>query len=88
MPTLETGLVDDYWLSYVFSKELGVKFVKIKGDEIMDFTDDTNGKVAMWRNKHVRYQKIVFHLYHRRKNWIPVLDNSDVAELRNCLVPE
>lgn len=80
MPTLETGLIDDYWLSYVFSKKLGVKFVKINGDAIMSFTDDADGKVAMWRHKHVRYQKIVFHLYHRRKNWIPVLDSSNVTK--------
>lgn len=79
MPTLETGLVDDYWLSYVLSQELGARLVKIKGDAIMSFADDANGKVAMWRNRHVRYQKIVFHLYHRRKNWIPVPDRSMVS---------
>jgi len=79
MPTLETGLVDDYWLSYILSKELSASFVKIKGDEIMSASEDANGKMAMWRNTHVRYQKIVFHLYHRRNNWMPVPNRSDLT---------
>lgn len=78
MPALEVGLIDDYWLSYVFSKELGAKLIKIRGEGIISFADDADGNVAMWRNNHVRYQKIAFHLYHRRKNWIPVRETMDV----------
>lgn len=78
LPSLEIALVDDYWLSYLFNKELGVKLVKIKGDEMMTLTQDSDdGSIAMYRNKHVRYQKIAFNLYHRQKNWTPMLDTSD-----------
>jgi hypothetical protein len=71
MPSPETALVDDFWLSYILSHKLGTAFIKINSEAIADFTEDSSDRSkSMAKNKQVRYQRIAFLLYTRHQNWI------------------
>lgn len=70
LPYPEVILVDDYWLSFVFSHHLGVNIWKIKGDDIVQQTDDANDQsVALCQNPAVHEQRIRFYIYHMRQGW-------------------
>jgi glycosyltransferase involved in cell wall biosynthesis len=66
----EYWLIDDYWLSFVFSHVLKIPIWKIKADDILTFTkcaDDP--KIALYHNPKVTEQRINFYIYHMRKGW-------------------
>ena len=70
LPYQEVILVDDYWLSFVFSHHLGVKIWKIKGDDIVEQTADADDKdVALFQKPIVHEQRIRFYIYHMRQGW-------------------
>lgn len=70
LPYREIILVDDYWLSFVFSHHLRVKIWKIRGEDIVEQTLDADDeKVALFHNPSVKEQRIRFYVYHMRKGW-------------------
>lgn len=63
-------LVDDYFLSYVFSDKLNLPIWKIKADNIIDFTECAeDGNIALFLNNKVMNQRIAFYIYHMRRGW-------------------
>jgi glycosyltransferase involved in cell wall biosynthesis len=66
----EYWLIDDYWLSYVFSHVLNIPIWKIKADEALTFTpcaDDP--QIALYHNPRVAEQRINFYIDHMREGW-------------------
>ena len=88
----EYVLIDDYWLSFVFSHYLGVPIWKIKGDHIMRMTESADDpKTAMFHNPLVREQRVNFYVEHMRRGWPPnlaavVADAPKVTEQENSSV--
>ncbi len=66
----EYWLIDDYWLSFVFSHILKVPIWKIKANDVFTFTEcaDDPG-IALYHNPKVTEQRINFYIYHMRKGW-------------------
>ena len=70
LPSYDTILVDDYWLSYVLSHLLHVPIWKIQGTNLFRSTpcaEDSN--IALFLNPKVREERIKFYIYHMRKGW-------------------
>jgi hypothetical protein len=66
----EYWLIDDYWLSFVFSYFLRVPIWKIKADDILTFTECADDpQIALYHNPKVTEQRINFYIYHMRKGW-------------------
>ncbi|NOT39088.1 MAG: glycosyltransferase [Alphaproteobacteria bacterium] len=66
----EYVLVDDYWLSYVLSAEVGVSCRKIQAPEIFRFTesaDDPN--IALYHNPSVHEQRVRLYVEHMLAGW-------------------
>jgi glycosyltransferase involved in cell wall biosynthesis len=63
-------LIDDYWLSFVFSHILKVPIWKIRADDIFTFTECADDpEIALYHNPKVTEQRINFYIYHMRKGW-------------------
>jgi glycosyltransferase involved in cell wall biosynthesis len=63
-------LIDDYWLSFVFSHILKIPIWKIRADDIFAFTECADDpEIALYHNPKVTEQRINFYIYHMRKGW-------------------
>jgi len=63
-------LIDDYWLSFVFSHILKIPIWKIRADDIFTFTECADDpEIALYHNPKVTEQRINFYIYHMRKGW-------------------
>ncbi|XYI03550.1 cellulase family glycosylhydrolase [Sorangium sp. So ce1128] len=72
MTSPEYALIDDYWLSFVFSHHLGVPIWKIKADHVMRMTPCADSsEIALFHNARVREQRVNFYVEHMRKGWPP-----------------
>lgn len=70
MDRYEFGLVDDYWLSFVFSYILKVPIWKIEATAAISFTDCADDpRIALYHNPKVIEQRINFYVYHMRLGW-------------------
>lgn len=70
MPSPDTVLVDDYWLSFVLSHYLDVPLWKIYGKDIFDSTPcSENAEIALYFNKRVENERVNFYVYHTSKGW-------------------
>jgi hypothetical protein len=70
LPDPGFALVDDYWLSFVLGKHLGVPVRKIRADDVMSFAESAEDPaVAMWHNPEVAEQRVRFYIYHMRRGW-------------------
>jgi cellulase (glycosyl hydrolase family 5)/glycosyl transferase family 2 len=70
MERYEFWLIDDYWLSFVFSHILKVEIWKIRAAEALSFTECADDpKTALYHNPKVIEQRINFYIYHMRKGW-------------------
>lgn len=70
MPSLDTVLVDDYWLSFVLSHHLKVPLWKIKGTDIFHSTPCAENKdIALFYNKKVENERVNFYVYHYNQGW-------------------
>jgi hypothetical protein len=70
MERYEFWLIDDYWLSFVFSHVLKVPIWKIKASDVLSFTacaDDQ--RIALYHNPKVIEQRTNFYVYHMRLGW-------------------
>ena len=70
LPSPDTILVDDYWMSFVLSHYMRIPIWKIKADTIFSSTpcaDDNS--IALYHNKYVREQRVNFYVYHMREGW-------------------
>jgi hypothetical protein len=78
----EYALVDDYWLSYVLSANLGVKCHKIEAGDVFAFTDCADDpSIALYRNASVHEQRVRLYLEHMLAGW------PRRAQLRGTLAP-
>jgi hypothetical protein len=87
MERYEYALIDDYWLSYIVSAELGIPVWKIKAGDALRFTqcaDDPS--IALFHNVLVSEQRVNFYLAHTRKGW-PASDEFDDA-LERAAAPQ
>ena len=63
-------LVDDSWLSFVFSHHMGIPIWKIKADDALRFAEcSKDGSKAMFHNDLVNEQRINFYIYHMMHGW-------------------
>ena len=70
LPCLDFNLVDDYWMSFVFSHHLQVPLWKVKSNGSSELTPCAEDKsIAMYLNKEVQEQKVNFYVYHMRQGW-------------------
>jgi glycosyltransferase involved in cell wall biosynthesis len=70
MERYEFGLVDDYWLSFVFSHILKVPIWKIEATGALSFTDCADDpRIALYHNPKVIEQRINFYVHHMRLGW-------------------
>jgi hypothetical protein len=70
LPDPEFALVDDYWLSFVVNRHLGIPLLKIRADDVMAFAASAKDPaIAMWRRPDVAAQRVRFYLYHMRQGW-------------------
>jgi len=70
MERYEFWLIDDYWLSFVFSHILNVPIWKIKATEALSFTECADDpRIALYHNPKVIEQRINFYIYHMRQGW-------------------
>lgn len=70
MPRADFALVDDYWLSFVFSHHLHAQLFKMKCDDTFTRTtlsDDPT--VALYRNPRVREELVNMYIHHMRLGW-------------------
>jgi glycosyltransferase involved in cell wall biosynthesis len=70
MERYEFWLIDDYWLSFVFSHVLKVPVWKIKATDVLSFTacaDDP--RIALYHNPKVMEQRTNFYVHHMRLGW-------------------
>ena len=70
MERYEFWLIDDYWLSFVFSHVLKVPIWKIKATDVLSFTEcaDDPG-IALYHNPRVIEQTTNFYIHHMRMGW-------------------
>jgi len=70
MERYEFWLIDDYWLSFVFSHILNVPIWKIKATGALSFTECADDpRIALYHNPKVIEQRINFYIYHMRRGW-------------------
>ena len=70
MPSPETVLVDDYWLSYVLRAKLNIPIWKIMASSILEVLPEAEDKhVALFFNPRVEEQRVNFYVYHMRRGW-------------------
>jgi hypothetical protein len=70
VPDPEFALVDDYWLSFVLGKHLGVPIMKIRADDVLAFAASAEDPtIAMWHNPEVAEQRVRFYIHHMRHGW-------------------
>jgi glycosyltransferase involved in cell wall biosynthesis len=70
MERYEFWLIDDYWLSFVFSHVLNVPIWKIKATEAFSFTECADDpKIALYHDPKVIEQRINFYVHHMRLGW-------------------
>jgi glycosyltransferase involved in cell wall biosynthesis len=70
LPSPETVLVDDYWLSFVLSHHLHVPLWKFQGDGIFHSTPCSEDKsIALYYNEKVENERVNFYIYHMKKGW-------------------
>ena len=70
MERYEFGLVDDYWLSFVFSHVLKAPIWKIEAMGAVSFTDCADDpRIALYHNPKVIEQRINFYIHHMRLGW-------------------
>jgi Cellulase (glycosyl hydrolase family 5)/Glycosyl transferase family 2 len=70
MDRYEFWLIDDYWLSFVFSHILNVDIWKIKATGALSFTECADDpQIALYHNPKVIEQRINFYIYHMRLGW-------------------
>ena len=70
MERYEFRLIDDYWLSFVFSHILNVPIWKIKANEALSFTECADDPlIALYHSRDVNEQRINFYIYHMRLEW-------------------
>jgi perosamine synthetase len=63
-------LVDDYWLSFVLSKYLQAKLVKLKLDSAFSFSDSADDPaIALFHNPDVHRVRLQFFSYHQQLQW-------------------
>jgi Glycosyl transferase family 2 len=66
----EYVLVDDYWLSYVLNRHLGVAIHKLQAPDILSFTPSADDEgVALYHNPHVHEQRVRLYIEHMRAGW-------------------
>jgi glycosyltransferase involved in cell wall biosynthesis len=76
MERYEFWLIDDYWLSFVFSHVLKVPIWKIKATDVLSFTECADDpRIALYHNPKVTEQRINFYIHHMRLGW-PFGDQS------------
>jgi Cellulase (glycosyl hydrolase family 5)/Glycosyl transferase family 2 len=70
MERYEFRLIDDYWLSFVFSHVLKVPIWKIKATDVLSFAEcaDDPG-IALYHNPRVIEQRTNFYIHHMRMGW-------------------
>lgn len=81
MERYEYALIDDYWLSYIVSAELGIPIWKIKADGALRFTqcaDDPS--IALFHNVLVSEQRVNFYIDHTRKGWPAAVESDESSE--------
>jgi len=89
MERYEFGLVDDYWLSFVFSHVLKVQIWKIAATDAVSFTECADDpRIAMYHNPRVIEQRINFYIYHMRAGWpfgmqFPTIEQSKPPAVRS-----
>lgn len=70
MERYEYWLIDDYWLSFVFSHILKVPIWKIRATEALSFTECADDPlIALYHNPKVIEQRINFYIHHMRQGW-------------------
>ena len=70
MPSPDTVLVDDYWLSFVLSHHLNVPLWKIYGEGIFHSTPcSESADIALFYNKRVEDERVNFYVYHTSQGW-------------------
>jgi glycosyltransferase involved in cell wall biosynthesis len=80
MERYEFGLVDDYWLSFVFSHILKVPIWKIEATAAISFTDCADDpRVALYHNPKVIEQRINFYIHHMRLGWPFAVQRSGIG---------
>ena len=66
----EFWLIDDYWLSFVFSHVLKIPIWKIKATDVLSFTECADDpRIALYHNPKVTEQRINFYIHHMRLGW-------------------
>jgi glycosyltransferase involved in cell wall biosynthesis len=89
MERYEYRLIDDYWLSYVFSHHLKVPIWKIKADSAVAFTSCADDpQIALYHNARVAEQRINFYIEHMRQGWPFGLDSPVDASHRSAEADE
>jgi glycosyltransferase involved in cell wall biosynthesis len=70
MERYEFWLIDDYWLSFVFSHVLKVPVWKIRAADVLSFTECADDpRIALYHNPKVTEQRINFYVHHMRLGW-------------------
>jgi glycosyltransferase involved in cell wall biosynthesis len=70
MERYEFWLIDDYWLSFVFSHILKIPIWKIKATEALSFTECADDpRIALYHNPRVAEQRTNFYIHHMRLGW-------------------
>jgi glycosyltransferase involved in cell wall biosynthesis len=70
MERYEFWLIDDYWLSFVFSHVLKIPIWKIKATDVLSFTECADDpRIALYHHPKVTEQRINFYIHHMRLGW-------------------
>lgn len=80
IPELEYILVDDYWYSFIFSKYLKAKIIKIKLTENIfeECPTSEDPGIALYKQSKTLKQKNRFFAYHYLRHWPPALFQDEV----------
>lgn len=70
LPTPDTVLVDDYWLSFVLSHKLKVPLWKIQGNHAFSHTSCADDPaIALYKRPEVKEEQTNFYIRHMRQGW-------------------
>jgi hypothetical protein len=70
MPDHEWALIDDYWMSFVLSKELQCMLFKIEASDVFSFTPSADDPaVALYHNAAVKHERFRFYIHHMEQGW-------------------